>query len=280
MLNINFVKLFKGALCMSLFFSVVSIFCITKYNFDLGLEFTGGLVLEIEYKGKVNIDDVKYVLKDVRDVKVKYYGSKKNIQIKIKKTDKIKEDFINVVKNLIHNDGRILKIDYIGAELTGNIITNSIKAIIISIILMVCYLIVRFNYILAFSAVVALLHNIILVLGLICILNIELDLTVMAALFAVFGYSVNDTIIIFDRIREVSLLYKVEKISIIINKSINCTLSRTLNTSLSTLSVVLILLIFGNEYLLGFSLTIFFGIIIGTYSSIYIATSLLLFVRA
>ncbi|HFL8819367.1 MAG TPA: protein translocase subunit SecF [Candidatus Azoamicus sp. OHIO2] len=274
---INFVKYFKINLIVSILLVCVCIFYIITNSIDLGLEFTGGLNLELEYEKKVSLNIIRHVFKEFKDVKIKYYGSKKNIQIKVKKTHKDRNDFIVLIKNLIDSGAKVVKIEYIGAEVTKNIINNSIKAVFLSILLMFIYLMVRFDYINAISAITILIHDIIVVLGVISFFDLELDFSVMAALFAVFGYVVNDTIIIFDRIREIKKLYHLYNMTDIINIALNNTLSRTLMTSLSTLVVVIIILIFGNEYLFGFALTLFCGIIIGTYSSIYIATVPLLF---
>lgn len=276
-MNINFIKYFSINLFFSVIVVVFCIFYIIKNNIDFGLEFTGGLELELEYTDKVKLSDIRYLFNDFKDVTIKYYGSKKHLQIKIKKSDKNKKDIIVLIKKLLDDGAKVLKIDYIGAEVTSNVINNSIKALLLSVLLMFIYLTFRFDYILALSAIIVLVHDIIIVIGLLLFFEFEFNLSVMAALFAVFGYVVNDTIIIFDRIREARSVYNINDNAEMINAAINNTVVRTLITSLSTLFVVTIIFIFGGEYLWGFAFTLFFGIIIGTYSSIYVAPAPMLF---
>jgi preprotein translocase subunit SecF len=161
--------------------------------------------------------------------------------------------------------------EYIGAEINDDIIKKSINAIFLSIILMFIYLILRFDLYFALSGIISLFHNIIIILCIISYFKIELNLLLLSAIFALFGYSVNDTVVIFDRIRENLNLKNNNDITSIINLSLNSTLSRTIKTSLSTILVVIILFIFNTD-LYYFSLILNLGIIIGTYSSIFIST--------
>ncbi len=275
-MKINFIKISKITIPLSIILCILSLIYISKQKINLGLEFTGGIEIELESKDKINITEIKTNLNDFKNIKIKYYGSKKNIQIKIKNTYE-QIDIINLIKTKIPKELRITKTEYIGAEINKITIQNSIKAIIIAVIMMILYLIYRFNYKLALSAVITLIHDIILIIGVISLFKIEFDLTILSAVFAVFGYSINDTVVIFDRLRESYYLYKKEKtLKNIINISINNTLSRTMITSFSTLLVTIILIFFSGKYLFGFSLILSLGIIIGTYSSIYISTILLL----
>jgi len=270
-MNINFIKISKITVPISILLCILSIFHITNYHFNYGLEFTGGLELELESKNKIDITDIKNKLHEIKNIKIKYYGSKKNIQIKIinEKNDQI----INSIEKNLPSDVKIIRIDYIGAEINNETIKNSVIAILTALISMMLYLTYRFKYKFAISATLALIHDMIILIGIISLLKLELNLTILSAIFAVFGYSVNDTVVIFDRLREYSLLYKnTRNLNDIINLSINSTLSRTLITSLSTLSVTVVLIFFSGEYLFGFSLILTCGIIIGTYSSIYIST--------
>lgn len=276
-MNINFVKISKITLSLSIILCLFSIFYITKHNFNFGLEFTGGIEIELNSKNKINLTQIKNNLTDIKNIKIKYYGSKKNIQIKIKNTHEKPDIIINKIKNKLSNDTKIIKIDYIGAEINKETIKNSIFASILAIISMYIYLIYRFKHTLAISAIITLIHDILILCGIISFLNLEFDLTILSALFTIFGYSINDTIIIFDRLRESIVLYKNKKnLEEIINLSINKTLSRTLITSLSTLLVTLMLIFFLGEHLFGFTLILSLGIIIGTYSSIYISLILLI----
>jgi len=272
-MNIDFVKISKKIVIISTILCILSLISIFNYKLNLGLEFTGGIEIELESDNKININEIKNKLNYIQDIKIKYYGSKKNLQIKIKYSDNDINLLINSIKNNIDDKIKIIRIDYIGAEINSETIKNSILAIIIAIISMMLYLTYRFQYKMALSATITLIHDMILILGIISFLNLEFNLIILSAMFAIFGYSINDTVVIFDRIREHLNKYKNKKTLIeIINLSINSTLSRTIMTSLSTLLVTIILMIFAGEYLFGFSLILSFGIIVGTYSSIYIST--------
>ncbi len=275
-MKIDFIKTNKITFPLSLIFCFLSIFLVYTNGLNLGLEFTGGIEIEIESKEKMKIDMVKNTFKSIGNAKIKYYGSKKNIQIKIKSFKNNVDDIIISIEKVLDNQVKIIRVDYIGAEVNDRIIKKSIIAIISAFIFMMLYLSFRFKYKFAISATLTLIHDIVLIIGLISLLKLEFDLAILSAIFAVFGYSINDTVVIFDRIRENLIIYEnkytFEKI---INISVNNSLSRTIITSLSTLFVVLILMFFSSEYLLGFSIVLAFGIIIGTYSSIYIATILL-----
>jgi len=279
-MNINFLKLFRFNFILSCFFCILSFILIFFYKFNLGLEFVGGLELDVYYKHNIEINSIKNVFLDFKDVKVKKYGSKNTFQIRIKENYKKNEEIVNLLKSAFGENIIILRIDYIGAEITRDIISKSLYALFFAIFIMSFYLFIRFDYKFSLSAILALFHDILIVLGVISFCNFELNLTVISALFAVFGYSVNDTIIIFDRLRENMLLYSDRNLEELINLSINNTLSRTLATSFSTLFVVFIILIFSSDYLFVFSFVLFLGIAIGTYSSIYIASFLFMLLNS
>lgn len=279
-MKINFVKINKITILISTLLCIISMCYILKYNFNLGLEFTGGIEIELESNNKIDILEIKNKLTNIKNIKIKYYGSKKNIQIKIKNTNENIDNVVNIIKTQLQNEIKLVKINYIGAEVNKETVKNSITAIIIALLSMILYLTYRFKYKLALSATLTLLHDIILISGIISFFKLEVDLTTLSAIFAIFGYSINDTVVIFDRLREYSNIYKnkwtLEKI---INVSINSTLSRTIITSISTLLVAIILIIFSGEYLFNFSLILALGIVIGTYSSIYISTTPLLILK-
>jgi len=271
--KINFINLSKFTLPISIFLCIISILIISKNNINLGLEFTGGIEIELESNDIVNIDIIKKKLQKIKDIKLKYYGTKKNIKIKTKHSNdiNIKDEIQTILNSELGNNIKIKYIDYIGSEISNSTIKNTLKAIIIAIISMIIYLSYRFHYKYAISATITLVHDLLLIIGLLSILQIEFNITTLAALFAIFGYSINDTVVVFDRIRENIKLYKKKNIKQIINISINNTLSRTLITSISTLFITIILMSITGQNLYGFSFVLFSGIIIGTYSSICIA---------
>jgi preprotein translocase subunit SecF len=277
---IDFLKYIRVVFFFSFFLFVLSFFSIFINRFNFGLEFVGGLEIEIKSNDINDLANVRSLLKDIKEIKIRYYGSNDCIQLKLKSNLENVKSILDDIEYRLSKMFKITKINYVSPEINTEIIKNSFIAISIAIILMLSYVSFRFKYYLAFSAILALFYNVILVLGFISFLKLEFDLILLSAIFAVFGYSINDTIVIFDRLRENLFLYDEKKApSYIINVSINSTLSRTLMTSISTLFVVFILLFFAGDYLFGFSLVLSFGIIVGTYSSIYIATLPLYFLN-
>lgn len=270
-MNINFLKIKNICLLISIIMCTISITALFKKNILLGLEFKGGTEIEITVSNNITLTDIKKKLIDIKNIKINYSGSNKNIKIKTKNN-------INEVLNKINSsDIKVIKYSYIGPEINKNIIKSSIIAIFLALVTMTTYLIIRFNLIFALSAIFTLFHDILIILGIISSMNIEIDLIILSAIFTIFGYSVNDKIIIFDRIRE--NMKNTTEIKLIINNSINKTLSRTIGTSFSTILVTIILSIFAGEYLFLFSIILTLGILIGTYSSICISSLQLTYLK-
>ncbi len=274
MLNViyfDFVKFFKFFFLISIILFIFCFFFILKSGFNFSSEFLGGIELEISYEKKINISDLKTLFSDLQDVKISYYGSGRSVQIKLKNNFENKFYLLNIIKNLVYNDASILRIDYVGPEVSKNIIRNSFIAMFFSFILMYSYLFFRFGFVLSFGAILALLNNIFFVLGFISFFCIEFNLVILTSVFVIFGYSINDTIIILDRFRELKKKDYSGDYKNILNFSFNSTLSRTFSTVFSTLIVILVMLFFGTEYLFYFSIILLFGILMGSYSSIFIA---------
>ncbi len=279
-MKINFVEKKYIYLAISIVLCLLSILIIAKKNLSLGLEFCGGTEIEIEITNDFKLDDVKKYLLKIKNIKLNYYGSNQNIQIKIKNSKNNIDDIKNILNLTIGKDNfKIINSTYIGSEINKETINKSFSAIILAILSMTLYLILRFNIIFGLSAIFALFHDIIIILGIISLMNIELNLIIISAIFTIFGYSINDTIIIFDRIRENIKYNKDLSLETIINNSINKTLSRTIGTSFSTILVTLTLIFFSSESLFLFSLILTLGIIIGTYSSIFISAIIIIFIK-
>lgn len=274
-MNKDFLKFKNFFFIISLIFCFLSAFFLIKNGLKFGMEFTGGVEIELESKNPIDLNLFSKKFIDFSVFKIKYYGSKKSVQIRIGDISGDYDCLISILKNKLSDDVKIVKINYISAEINKENIKNSLNAAILSIIFMLVYLSYRFKYIMAFSALVTLIHDVILLLGIISFLNLEFNLMILSSIFTTFGYSVNDTIIVFDRIRENLNLNRDKNKYFIINLSINSTFSRTIVTSFSTLLVTIILMIFAGEHIFNFALIFFFGVVIGTYSSIYIASSLL-----
>lgn len=282
-INFNFMKWHKKAVYVSsllIFISLISIF--TK-GLNYGVDFNGGTIIEISFENDAPIEDIRNYLVENNYTKssVQYFGSNKDLLIRMPNI--ISSDEATLSNTLVAElnnkyNFSLNRVEYVGAQVGEELRDQGITAALIALLLIMIYIALRFEYRFSIGAILALLHDVFLIIGIFSITQIEFNLSVFAAILAVIGYSLNDTIVVFDRIREnfkSSIAENVDTISIT-NESINQTLSRTLITSLTTLLVLVSLIIFGGEILFGFSFALIAGVIVGTYSSIYIASSTLL----
>ena len=281
-INFNFMKWHKKAVYLSsllIFISLISIF--TK-GLNYGVDFNGGTLIEISFENNAPIDDIRKYLKDNSYEKssVQYFGSGTDILIRMPNIISSAEATLSntLLAELNREFSFSLKrVEYVGAQVGEELRDQGILAALIALALIMVYIALRFEYRFSIGAILALLHDILLIIGIFSITQIEFNLSVFAAILAVIGYSLNDTIVVFDRIRENFKSAIAENINTesLTNQSINQTLSRTLITSLTTLLVLISLIIFGGEILFGFAFALITGVIIGTYSSIYIANPIL-----
>ena len=243
-----------------------------------GLDFTGGTQIVISYKQPADLQEIRNNLHTIgfKEAQVISYGTSKDVLISIAPRTTL--DQSTVVEQIMHVLPGAMKqgVDFVGPQVGAELATKGALAIVVALIATMIYIALRFEFNLAVSSVIALIHDPVLILGVFALFNIEFDLKALAGLLAVIGYSLNDTIVVFDRVRENFI--KMRRITAleIMNKSINQTLSRTTMTSTLTLFVVLALFIYGGEPIRGFALALIIGIIIGTYSSIYVAGALAL----
>ena len=282
-INFNFMKWHKKAVYLSsllIFISLISIF--TK-GLNYGVDFNGGTLIEISFENNAPIDDIRKYLKDNSYEKssVQYFGSGTDILIRMPNIISSAEATLsNTLLAELNTEFSfsLKRVEYVGAQVGEELRDQGILAALIALALIMVYIALRFEYRFSIGAILALLHDILLIIGIFSITQIEFNLSVFAAILAVIGYSLNDTIVVFDRIRENFKSAIAENINTesLTNQSINQTLSRTLITSLTTLLVLISLIIFGGEILFGFAFALITGVIIGTYSSIYIASSTLL----
>jgi len=250
---------------------------------NYGVDFNGGTIIEISFENDAPIEDIRNYLVENNYTKssVQYFGSNKDLLIRMPNI--ISSDEATLSNTLVAElnnkyNFSLNRVEYVGAQVGEELRDQGITAALIALLLIMIYIALRFEYRFSIGAILALLHDVFLIIGIFSITQIEFNLSVFAAILAVIGYSLNDTIVVFDRIREnfkSSIAENVNTISIT-NESINQTLSRTLITSLTTLLVLVSLIIFGGEILFGFSFALISGVIVGTYSSIYIASSTLL----
>jgi len=278
----NFLKYKKSFMFISLIFFILSIFLFYVKGLNLGVDFKGGTVIEMKFDQPNNSEEIrKSLLKiDLGDVKVKEFGSNKEFLATIEQKGK-NNDFVNSIKIQLEKDLNI-KIDFrrvevVGSKVSKELTIDGIYSVIIALTLMLIYIWFRFEWQFSLGSIIALVHDVIITIGVFSLIGYEFNLSIVAAILTIVGYSMNDTVIIYDRIRE--FLKKDDKQDIIelINDSINSTLSRTLKTSGTTLLALISIYFFGGEILKGFSFALIWGIIIGTYSSIFIASPILVY---
>jgi preprotein translocase subunit SecF len=271
---------FMGARKITAVFSAIifalSLIALGIYGLSWGLDFTGGTQIEVSFDLPADITEIRQTLSDngFKEAQVVSYGNTSDVLISIAPHEgqNASAEADRVMKLL--PNGKQLQVDVVGPQVGKELATKGALAIIVSLFATVLYIALRFEFRLAVSAAVALIHDPILILGVFAFFGVEFDLKALAGLLAVIGYSLNDTIVVFDRVRENFIkLRKLTPIEVM-NKSINQTLSRTIMTSALTLFVVVALFVYGGETIRGFSLALMIGIIIGTYSSIYVAGAL------
>jgi protein-export membrane protein, SecD/SecF family len=273
--NINFMAQRKWAFLFSFMVLVFSVGSLLFNGLNLGLDFTGGLQLEVSYEDSADFNSIRKQLSDAGlDALVQAYGTSKDVMIKLKLDRELTQQQLTekVVKLL--PGSKLQRVEMIGSQVGETLVANGILSIIIALLGTMIYIAFRFEYRFAISAAISLIHDPILILGVFSLFKVEFDLIGLAAILTVIGYSLNDTIVVYDRARENFRKLRKATTEEILNLSVNQTLSRTILISSATLSVVAALLIFGGRALHGFSLAMMIGIVTGTYSSIYIAGSL------
>ncbi|MEK9544672.1 MAG: protein translocase subunit SecF [Pelagibacteraceae bacterium] len=279
--KINFSKYFKIANLISLSLIIVSLLLLLFKGLNYGVDFKGGTLLEIRIEqANIEIQDVRNSLKnkDLGDVNVKQFGKKGDYLIKFEKTlennnfiENLKKDITDTLKT----DVNFRRVENVGPKVSQELLRDGLTAIALALAAMLFYIWIRFEWQFSLGSIVALVHDVILTLGVFSALSIEVNLSIVAAVLTIVGYSMNDTVVIFDRIRENLLKFSRIGIGEISDISINETLSRTMITSLTTLLAVVTIFVLGGEILKGFSFAMILGVIVGTYSSIFIASPVL-----
>ena len=274
--KIDFMGARKWTALLSVLIFLVSITGLAAKGLIWGLDFTGGTQVQVSYQSAADMTDIRARLYQAgfKEAQVVSYGTSKDVLISIApRADSNQNVLIDQVMNALPGATK-QQVDFVGPQVGQELATKGALAIIVSLLATMLYIAVRFEYRLAFSSAIALIHDPVLILGIFAWFGIEFDLKALAGLLAVIGYSLNDTIVVFDRVRE--NFVKVRRCTPIeiMNISINQTLSRTIMTSVLTLFVVVALFVYGGETIHGFSLALIIGIVIGTYSSIYVAGAL------
>ena len=283
--NYEFNKYNKVFNYISIFISVISIVFLLFKGLNFGVDFKGGTLIEIR------IDNINVKTQDVRnafnklnleDLSVKKFGNDTDYIVKFKRSDLNNPNFIQDLKkdlNIYLEDYTFRRVENVGPKVSSELLLDGILAIAIALSAMLIYIWFRFEWQFSLGAIIAIFHDVLITLGIFSALNLEINLSIVAAVLTIVGYSMNDTVVIFDRVRENLKKYSKIQIYELTNLSINETLSRTLITSVTTLLALFSIFLFGGEILKGFSFAMILGVILGTYSSIYIANPILIFLR-
>ncbi len=276
--TIDFVGKRTYSIIASAILIAVSVFSLSMNGLKLGIDFTGGTLLEVGYKQNVDLAEVRATLDKAqfKSANVQYFGSTKEILIRLEPQSISSAKLSSKIIRLLGEDVDIRRVEFVGPKVGEELTNDGGLAMLYALIGILIYVAFRFEYRFALGSISALLHDVIITLGVFSLLQIEFDLTVLAAILAVIGYSLNDTIVVFDRIRENFLSTRHVDSDKIINDALNQTLSRTLMTSITTLLVLLALFFLGGEIIHSFAFAILIGVVIGTYSSIYVASSMIL----
>lgn len=274
--KIDFMGARKWTAIFSVFIFLISITGLVYKGLIWGLDFTGGTQVQVAYTPAADISDIRTRLYQAgfKEAQVVSYGTSKDVLISIApRADLNQSVLVDQLMNALPGAVK-QQVDFVGPQVGQELATKGALAIIVSLLTTMLYIAVRFEYRLAFSSAIALIHDPVLILGIFAWFSIEFDLKALAGLLAVIGYSLNDTIVVFDRVRENFIKVRRSTPIEIMNISINQTLSRTIMTSVLTLFVVVALFVYGGETIHGFALALIIGIVIGTYSSIYVAGAL------
>ncbi len=283
--NLNFSSLFKKTGIFSMILFVTSLFLIFYKGLNYGIDFKGGTLIEIRIEDKnINISEIRSSFSKLQlgDVNIKEFGKKRDFLIKVEQKDN-KNELIKLVKDNLNKDLQteinFRRVENVGPKVSQELLESGLIAIALSLSAMLFYIWVRFEWQFSVGSIIALVHDVIITVGIFSLLSFEINLSIIAAVLTIVGYSMNDTVVIYDRIRENLSKYSKMNINEIANLSINETLSRTVITSVTTLLALLSIFILGGEILRGFSFAMILGVIVGTYSSIFVASPLLKYLK-
>ncbi len=276
-IDIKFMAIRRIPIILSAILIVVSLSSIIIKGFNYGIDFSSGYIVQLKFQNEISVSKIesRFSSNNINDLSIQLYGSNKDILIKLKDEEIFQQKNINNYLNEIFSDMTfsISKLEYVGAQVGSELREKGEWAMLIALFSILIYVAIRFELIYGLGAITALIHDVIITLGFFSLFNLTFDLSVLAAVLAVIGYSLNDSIVVFDRIRENNITLRKLSILNVLDKSINQTLSRTLVTSLTTLLVIISLLIFGGDSVSNFSIAMLIGIIVGTYSSIFVAST-------
>jgi len=280
--NIEFTHFYKKLNLLSLILIIFSVLFLLFKGLNLGVDFKGGTLIEIRTNNSaISISEIRqsFMKMNLGDVTVKKFGKENDFLVKIETIKSDDPNFIKSINDKLSADTgseiNFRRVENVGPKVSNELLKDGLLAIILSLAAMLFYIWIRFEWQFSLGAIIAIIHDVILTIGIFSILSYEINLSIVAAILTIVGYSMNDTVVIFDRIRENLKKYPKNPISTISNTSTNETLSRTLITSVTTLLALISIYIFGGEILKGFSFAMIVGVLVGTYSSIFVATPIL-----
>lgn len=278
--NFDFMALRKPAMLISGLLLLASVISLATLKLNVGIDFTGGSIIEVGYQQAVELEPIRQALEaeGFGDAIVQHFGSAKEVLIRLvpdlaKDKAELSSEIIGLLQSTSDTGMDVRRVDFVGPQVGEELTEDGGLAVLYALIAILIYVAFRFEYRFSLGAVAALMHDVIITLGIFSVLQLDFDLSVLAAILAVIGYSLNDTIVVFDRVRENFRKIRKKTSLEVINISINQTISRTLMTSFTTLLVLLSLFFLGGEVIHAFAVALIIGVLVGTYSSIYVATT-------
>ena len=286
--TIKFIRLKTFSFSLSAALSILAILSVVFIGLNFGIDFKGGILLEVRTANNISISDIRKEVSNLNigEVSIQEFGVKSDYLIRVERqkgSDNAQQIAVEALKGVLNSafaDGiEYRRLEYVGPTVSKDLISDGVMAIFFAIVAMLAYIWFRFELPFAIGAIVALLHDIILTLGVFSILGLEFNLSTVAAILLIIGYSMNDTVVVYDRIRENLRKFKKMELKSLLDKSINETLSRTINTTITTMLALGALYLIGGQIISDFAFAMLWGIIVGTYSSIFIASTILVYLN-
>ena len=286
--TIKFIRLKTFSFSLSAALSVLAILSVVFIGLNFGIDFKGGILLEVRTANNISISDIRREVSNLNigEVSIQEFGAKSDYLIRVERqkgSDNAQQIAVEALKGVLNSafaDGiEYRRLEYVGPTVSKDLISDGVMAIFFAIVAMLAYIWFRFELPFAIGAIVALLHDIILTLGVFSILGLEFNLSTVAAILLIIGYSMNDTVVVYDRIRENLRKFKKMELKSLLDKSINETLTRTINTTITTMLALGALYLIGGQIISDFAFAMLWGIIVGTYSSIFIASTILVYLN-
>jgi preprotein translocase subunit SecF len=282
--KIDFIRLHIASFIVSISLVIASLGLFFTQGLNFGVDFKGGTLIEIGTNGPADIAELRNVIGnlDLGEVQIQEFGSPEDVLIRVGEKANVTDNAENLsavdqIRNALPQDVTFRRVEVVGPQISGELVRAGFLAVTVAIGLMLFYIWLRFEWQFSVGAVLALIHDIILTIGVFCLIQLEFNLSIIAAILTIVGYSMNDTVVVYDRVRENLRRFKKMPLSDLANLSINNTLSRTVMTSVTTLLALFSLYFLGGEVIRGFTLAMIWGVFVGTYSSIFIASPVLMY---